>query len=123
MYIAVIDYQNAMEHEQRLEDIHRKHVTDMLRFGNDTMDVTYIVPRKQSRWQKFRKKIGVYPYVSIYTGPLRSGREAEETTCRYYVEIPESVLFYMRMKRWVEVKEKDIAEEAMKYMKSEIKLP
>lgn len=123
MFIAIMDYRNAMEHEQRMEDIHRKHVTDMMRYGRDTMDVTYIVPRKQSRWQKFRKKVGVYPYVSIYTGPLRSGREPERETCRFYVVVPESVLFYMRMKRWVDVKEKDIAEEAMEYMQSKIQLP
>jgi hypothetical protein len=88
----------------------------MQKFSEDTV-VKYLVLRKKTLWERVRGKVGVWTFTVEY--PTEDKIEYSE----FYKPIPAEKYFFMKLKGWTEITDRDTALEAMSYLKWDRDIP
>ncbi len=93
-----------------MDEFDIKHIRHMQKFAFDSTVVKYLVLRKRTLWEKIRGKVGIWTFTVEYID------EDKTEYSEFYKPIPAGKYFFMKLKGWTEITDRDTAVKAMNYL-------
>ncbi len=112
---------DVKEHNRKMsemtDEFDIRHIRHMQKFASDSTVVKYLVLREKTLWERVRGKVGIWAFTVEYID------ENKIEYSEFYKPIPAGKYFFMKLKGWTEIADRDTALEAMSYLKWDRDIP